>query len=559
MLARVDWLILIVYLAATLGIGFWSARRAKRTSRDFFVAQRALPWWIVGFTMVGASISAEQMLGEVGYGLDVGLVVSNWDVAVFPSLALMVMVFLPIYLRSGVTTIPEYLEKRYDRTTRLLFGGYTVFNNACVTLVMVLALGAVALKYFLGLDPLWGVACLALFTGIYTVAGGMTAVAWTDTFQCLLLLAGGLTVFGTGLAHVPGGWDGLLSRMSEPHLVRGLNDPCLPWPGLLLLAFSTNVWYCCTNQFYVQSCLGAKDAWHGQMGVLLTAVLGPVLTLCCAFPGYIAHDLLNGGLLPPLPTGAGGGHDANATLPHLVNHLLGPGLRGLVVTGVVAAIMSSVSSIVNATASVFTVDIYQRWWRPAATEDRLVRVGRVAGALTLAVAAPLSLVAIKYRYIFIYSQNAWCILAIPIMLVFTLGMLWKRATAKAAIITFLFVLPFVAVPFALGDNSWLTVPLLGVKLHLFTFAFCLWLVAAAVMVGASWLTAAPNPAAIAACVWQQTPSPPSGERGGARGRLGASPEAARVQEPSARPWYRRIGFWCAVMGLLYLAIYARFW
>jgi len=547
MLARVDWLILLVYLAATLGIGYWSTRRAKRTSRDFFVAQRALPWWVIGFTMVGASISAEQMLGEVGYGLDLGLVVSNWDVAVFPSLALMVLVFLPIYLGSGVTTIPEYLEKRYDRTTRLLFGGYTVFNNACVTLVMVLALGAVALKYFLGLDPLWGVACLALFTGLYTVAGGMTAVAWTDTFQCLLLLAGGLTVFGAGLAHVPGGWDGLLSRMSEPHLVRGLNDPCLPWPGLLLLAFSTNVWYCCTNQFYVQSCLGAKDAWHGQMGVLLTAVLGPVLTLCCAFPGYIAHDLLKGGLLPPLPAGAGGGHDANATLPHLVNHLLGPGVRGLVVTGVVAAIMSSVSSIVNATASVFTVDIYQRWWRPAATEARLVRVGRVAGALTLAVAAPLSLVAINYRYIFIYSQNAWCILAIPIMLVFTLGMLWKRATAKAAIITFLFVLPFVAVPFVLGDNSWLTVPLVGVKMHLFTFAFCLWLVAGVVMVSASLLTAAPDPAAIAACVWRR------------RSRLGASPEAGRVQAPAALPWYRRIGFWCALMGLLYLAIYARFW
>ncbi|MBI2929466.1 MAG: sodium/solute symporter [Verrucomicrobia bacterium] len=541
MLTTLDYSILAAYFAATLAIGFWSARRAKTSSKDFFVAEKRLPWWVVGFTMVAAGISAEQMLGEVGYGMDVGLVVSNWDLAVFPSLALMVLIFLPIYLRSGITTIPEYLEKRYSQTTRLLFTGYTVFNNACVTLVMVLALGATALKHFLGLPPLWGVTLLAVFSGLYTVAGGMSSVAWTDTFQCVLLLLGGLTVFGVGLAHVPGGWDGLLSRMPEPHLIRGLDDVCMPWPGLILLALSTNVWYCCTNQFYVQSCLGAKDRWHGQMGVLLTAFLGPVLTLCCAFPGYIARDLLNHGLLPPLPTGADGVADANATLPHLVNQFIGPGLRGFVVAAVLAAIMSSVSSIVNATASVFTIDLYQRWLRPRASEAQLVRVGRFAGTVTLLIAAPLTLVALRYKYIFIYSQNAWCILAIPIMLAFTLGVLWKRTTAAATTVTFLLVLPFVAVPFVLGDSSWLTLPLLGVKMHLFTFAFWLWLVAALVMVAVSLMTKAPDAAAIARYVW----SPTAGRDDGARA--------------SQRPWFKRVGFWCAVAGVMYFVIYVKFW
>ncbi|MBI4324599.1 MAG: sodium/solute symporter [Chloroflexi bacterium] len=540
-MASIDYLIIAAYLLATLGIGFWSARRTQGSSKDFFVAAKALPWWVVGFTMVAGSISAEQMLGEVGYGLDVGLVVSNWDLAIFPALALMVLVFLPIYLRSGITTIPEYLEKRYGRITRLLFTGYTVFNNACVTLVMVLALGATALKYFLGLNPVWGVVLLALFTGVYTVAGGMSSVAWTDTFQCLLLLAGGLLVFGVGLAHVPGGWDGLFSRMPNPHLIRGLDDACLPWPGLILLALSTNVWYCCTNQFYVQSCLGAKDRWHGQMGVLLTAFLGPVLTLCCAFPGYIANDLLRQGLLSPLPAGAGGGPDANATLPHLVNQFLGPGFRGFVIAGVMAAIMSSVSSIVNATASVFTIDLYQRWFRPKAGQAQLVRMGRAAGIGTLLVACPLSLAAMKYKYIFIYSQNAWCILAIPIMLVFTLGMFWKRATAIGAAATFLFVLPFVAVPFVLGDNSWMTVPGIGVKMHLFTFAFYLWIAAALVMVAASHLSPAPDPAVIAPYVWRPGLATLAGEAG------------------KARPWHQRIGFWCGVGAVLYLAIYVKYW
>ncbi|MFO1497341.1 MAG: sodium/solute symporter [Verrucomicrobiota bacterium] len=539
MLSAVDIAIVIGYFAVTLALGFWSAYRAKTSSKDFFVTEKALPWWVVGLTMVAAGISAEQMLGEVGYGMDVGLVVSNWDLAVFPALALMVLFFLPVYLQSGITTIPEYLEKRYSASTRVLFTGYTIFNNTCVTLVMVLALGAAALKYFLGLPPLWGVLLLASFTGLYTVAGGMSSVAWTDTFQCILLLVGGLAVFVVGLAHVPGGWDGLLSRMPEPHLIRGLQDSCMPWPGLVLLAFSTNVWYCCTNQFYVQSCLGAKDRWHGQMGVLLTAFLGPVLTLCCAFPGYIARDLLAQGLLPPLPIGDGGAPDANATLPHLVGHFLGPGLRGIVVAAVLAAIMSTVSAVVNATATVFTIDVYQRWLRPEASERQMVQIGRIAGTLTLLAAVPLSFVAMRYRYIFVYSQNAWSILAIPIMLAFTLGVLWRRASAAGATAAFIFVLPFVAVPFVLGDNSWLTVPLVGTKLHLFTFAFGLWIAAAGLMVTVSWFTPGSNPPDAARYVWR--PGLASAEVG-----------------TGVRSWPRSIGFWCCVAALVYAAIYICF-
>ncbi len=540
MLTLVDYVIVGGYFLATLGIGFWSARRAKNSSKDFFVTEKALPWWVVGFTMVAAGISAEQMLGEVGYGMDVGLVVSNWDLAVFPSLILMVLIFLPVYLRSGITTIPEYLEKRYSPRTRVLFTGYTLFNNACVTLVMVLALGATALKHFLGLNPVLAVLFLAVFTGIYTVAGGMSSVAWTDTFQCVLLLAGGLAVFALGLAHVPGGWSGLLSRMPEPHLIRGLQDNCMPWPGLVLLALSTNVWYCCTNQFYVQSCLGAKDRWHGQMGVLLTAFLGPVLTLCCAFPGYIARDLLSQGLLPPLPNGPEGSPDANAALPHLVSHFLGPGLRGFVVAAVLAAIMSTVSSVVNANATVFTIDVYQRWLKRQATEVQMVRVGRWAGILTLIVSVPLSFVAMRYKYIFVYSQNAWSILAIPIMLAFTLGVFWSGATSRAAAATFVLVLPFVAIPFVLGDNSWLTLPLVGYRMHLFTFAFCLWLVALVFMVVTSILTRGTDRPETKEHVWSPALTWDLGPKG-------------------VRPWFQRVGFWSGIAVLTYTLIYLIYW
>jgi len=145
MLISIDYVIIGVYFLATLALGLWSAKKATKSARGFFVAEKALPWWVIGFTMIAASVSAEQMLGEVGYGFGAGLVVSNWDLSVYPCLLLMIFIFLPLYLSSRITTIPEYLELRYGKGTRLLFAVYTVFNNAFVTLVMVLALGATAL------------------------------------------------------------------------------------------------------------------------------------------------------------------------------------------------------------------------------------------------------------------------------------------------------------------------------------------------------------------------------------------------------------------------------
>ena len=206
---------------------------------------------------------------------------------------------------------------------------------------------------------------------------------------------------------------------------------------------------------------------------------------------------------------------------------------------VLAAIMSTVSSVVNATATVFTVDVYHRWFRPKASEAQLVGVGRVAGMFTLLIATPFSLVAMKYKYIFIYSQNAWCILAIPIMLAFTFGVLWKRTTATATTVTFLLVLPFVAVPFILGDNSWLTVPWLGWRMHLFTFAFWLWLAAAVLMVIVSLVTQPRPSAELDQLVWTSCRRDPA--------------------PASARKWFQTVGFWCGVAAVLYALIYARYW
>jgi SSS family solute:Na+ symporter len=268
----------------------------------------------------------------------------------------------------------------------------------------------------------------------------------------------------------------------------------------------------------------------------MTVFLAPVLTLCFAFPGYIANDLIHLGILPPV-------EHADRTYPHLVTHLLGPGFRGFMVAAVVGAIMSSIAAIVNATASVFTSDLYQRWISPNAEGKTLIRVGRIAGLATLVIAYPLVMVAANYRYIFTYSQNAWCILAIPIMLVFTFGAMWKRITTAAATLTFVAVIPFVAVPFIFGnaEDNYLSLPLYTEKVHLFNFAFVLWVVAAVFMVVVSLLTPAPDVAKVAPFVWKPAFTRALSERG------------------ETYPWYASVGFWSVVAGVLIGAIYILLW
>ncbi len=542
-MAAIDYVIIACYFLATLVIGWWSTRRRTESSRGFFVAEHSLPFWMIGFTMVAASISAEQMLGEVGYGFGAGMVVSNWELGVLPALLLMVFVFLPLYLRSGVTTIPEYLEHRFGRTTRLLFAAYTIFSNACIALVMVLALGTVAGEHLLGVPPLWTALSIVAFTGLYTVYGGMSAVAWTETFQCILLLLGGLLLLAVGLSRIDGGWSGLMERMyatDRGHLVRPVSDPDVPWPGLLLLVFSTNVWYCCTNQFYVQSTLGARSERHGKLGILMTAFLGPVLTLCFAFPGYIAYELFTTGNAPGLPVGANGEPIADAVYPYLVHQLFGPGLRGLLVAAVIGAIMSSVAAITNATASVFTSDIYRRWLRPDASDRQLIRVGRITGLVTLLVALPLTVFARSYTYIFLYSQSAWAILAVPISLVFLLGALWRRTTAQAAVGAFILTAPLVAVPFLFDEkgNNMLTLPGIARPIHLFNFAFILWFVVAAFIVVVSLLTPRPSEQSMS-FTWR--------------------PSLNRSPDERQQPWYATVTFWSIVAVLLFAGIYAIYW
>ncbi|MBN1421930.1 MAG: sodium/solute symporter [Planctomycetes bacterium] len=521
-LAWYDGLIFFAYLAATVSIGYLAGRGEKRTARQYFLAGGSLPWYAVGLSMIATSISTEQYIGEVGFAYTAGLSVGNWELGVMPAFLILVWFLLPLYLRRRIFTIPEYLEQRFGPGTRGVFAIVTLFNYAFINLAGVIYLGGFALQKLFGL-PLYPTAfALAVLTGGYSIYGGLRSVVWTDVLQGLLLLTGGLLVFLFGMSRL--GWDigaVVTSEPSRAHLIAPLSHDHFPWTGALILIFSTNVWYCCTNQFYIQRCLGARSLWDGRAGVLLACALGIVLFLCVCVPGLIAHAAI-----PGLA-------DPNEAFLRLVTDVLPAGLHGIIFAALVAAIMSTISSLVNSTATLFSIDVYKRLIRPETPDAALMRVGRASGAFAIVLACAIAPLVGLYEHIFLYFQEAWAVLAIPPAVVFTMGALWRRATPRAAFATMLLTITYLPVPFI-----WRIVP--APRMHFFTFAAILWGATYIFFILATLLSRDPRAEEHGDLVWR--------------------PALLRaLRDEASRPWYRGIGFWSAVVAALFIAIYAALW
>ncbi len=522
-LGLLDAVIMVAYLVAVAAIGFWAGRREKKTSKDYFLAGSRLPWYAVGLSMVASSISTEQFMGEVGFAYSYGLSVANWEWLIFPALTLLIWVFTPFFIRSGVTTMPEFLERRYGPGSRTIFAILTIVSYAAVNLALVLYSGGLALHSIFGHNLYMWVVLLAVVTGAYTLYGGLASVVWTDVFQCVLLLLGGLLIFVLGVMEVDGGWQAILGTGDRAHLILPADHPELPWTSMLVLALVTNVWYYCTNQYVNQRCLGAKNEWHAKMGMVFCGFLGILLALAVSFPGLIAYALN-----PNL-------EDPNTAYPYLVTRLVPVSLQGLLLAALVSAIMSTISSLINSTTTVFTLDIYQRFLNKDAEHGRLIRVGRYAGAVVLIVGVACVPLVRMWEHIFAYCQEVWVLLAAPTVAVFLVGVFWRRANSPAATATMAVSFPLLLVPYLDRVYNFVPIPMLvfgGV-----VFIFCV-----ALMVGVSLLTAPPAREKVANMHW--SPS-----------MLKLPPELANATSP----WYMRVGFWWLALGCLYVVIYAVFW
>ena len=518
----VDLTVFAAYFVAALLIGFWAGRRKKESSRDFFLTSGTLSWAVIGFSTIGASLSTEQLVGVVGYAYSHGMAVANWEWLNFVGYSLLIGVYLPVYLRNRIVTMPEFLELRYNAAVRRMYAVISVISYVFINLAGVIFSGAFLLESMLGIPLQAGIWGLAILSGALTVYGGMSSVAWTQVFQSTLLILGGLLVFFLGLSAVPGGWEAVVGTGERAHLVLPASDPELPWTAMLVLAISTGPWYFCTNQYINQNSLGAKDEWHARMGIVLACFLGVFTALAYIFPGMVAYALR-----PDLAVG-------DEALPFLIKTVIPAGLRGLILAGLCGAIMSTIQALINSSATILTVDLYKGLFRRGASEGDQIRFGRYCGVAILVAGALWAPVVVSFGNIFSYFQECWFLIAAPIMAIFLLAVFWRRATATAAAWTLGLCFPMFVLPY------WLR--LTGVEMNAFNIAGIVYVVSLACMVGLSLITRAPEPQSVERVAWSR--------------------EILRLPlrlVAAGYPLRRRISLWWGLTVAMFAVLYVTYW
>lgn len=360
----------IGFFVVVIGLSVWKSRRAtdhSENSADFFLAGRGLAWPLIGISIVAANISTEQMVGMAGQAAgNVGLAVSAWQLVGSVGIVIIAMTLLPRFLRAGIYTMPEFLEYRYNASARAIMALITVVIYAVVMLPAVLYSGGVTLRAIAGVPLTQAVWVIGLIATVYCAFGGLKAIAWADLVQGLGLLAGGLLVFVLGLKAV-GGWEQFTTQNADKlHLVLPANNPDLPWTGVVGGMWIVMIYYCGLNQFIVQRNLAARSLRDGQLGMIFAGALWLLVPFAIVMPGLMARQLYGEQI----------GDKSDAAFPTLIKHLVQPGVRGLLYAAIAGAVTSTLASLLNSASTIVTMDVYRRLVNPAATQTRLVWLGR---------------------------------------------------------------------------------------------------------------------------------------------------------------------------------------
>jgi SSS family solute:Na+ symporter len=417
--------VFVAFIALVVGFSMFKSRREK-TSEDYFLASRGLKWWLIGISIVAANISTEQFVGMAGQGAgSIGLAVSNWQLVGSIGIVVIAFTLLPRFLKAGIYTMPEYLEYRYNSTARALMALTTVVIYVAVLVTAVLYSGGITLKTIFGFSMKQGVWLIGLIAMVYTVWGGLKAVAWADLFQGLALLAGGITIFFLGL-HECGGWGEFSTVNADKlHMILAADHEGLPWTGVFSGMWIVIVYYCGLNQFIVQRNLAAKTLRDGQLGVIFAGALWLIVPFAIVMPGIMSFQLYGGGMA-----------DSDEAFPMLIRELVPNGLRGFMFAAIAGAVISSLASMLNSASTIFTMDVYNRMLDRNASQRRLLLLGRVL-TIVFAVAgcflAPMINELEKFKGIFDYIQRFQGYIWPGVVAAFLFGMLVPTAPGAAAV------------------------------------------------------------------------------------------------------------------------------
>jgi len=435
-----DWVVLGIYFAILIGVAVWVALQRNKNTEDYFLAGRNVGWFVIGASIFASNIGSEHVVGLAGTGFSSGTPLAHYELHAWIVL-LLGWLFLPFYIRSGAFTMPEFLEKRFDSRSRWFLSVFSLFAYVLTKVSVTIYAGGIVVSELLNLDFWVGAIGIVVFTGIYTIVGGLKAVVYTETLQTVVLIAGSIIITYLGFQEV-GGWDQLTKTVIEVspehfNMWRPWDDPEFPWAGLLFGGTIVGIWYWCTDQYIVQRTLAANNITIGRRGAIFGAYLKLLPILIFLVPGIIAYALTiqNPDVFSVIDPETGL-ERADRAFPMLVTTLLPVGLKGLVAGGLMAALMSSLASVFNSCSTIFTIDIYKQI-SPEKSEKFLVNVGKIATVVivVLGIAWIPIMEKIGGGVMYQYLQNVQAYIAPPVTTVFLLGIIWKRVNAQAAIVT----------------------------------------------------------------------------------------------------------------------------
>jgi len=456
MLEGLDWSCIALYFVLVFGVAAWATlrqRATQETSVGYFLAGRNAGWFVIGASLFASNIGSEHLVGLAGTGAKSGVAVGQFEIMAGFCLLILGWIFVPFYLQSGVFTMPEFLERRYSPAARWYMAVISIVGYVLTKVSVTIAAGGIVFKW-MGIyetvkDYAWsrpliavlgwmgitesadrsfwiGALVVVLATGIYTILGGLKAVLWTDLLQCFVLIGGSVAVTVAGLMQV-GGWNAMVeaAEAGSLSLWKPVSAPDFPWTGLIFGIPVIGVWYWCTDQFIVQRVLAARNEDQALKGTLFAAYLKQLPLLIFVLPGVMAAVLAASGQLKL--------DQADAALPALVGALLPAGLKGLVIAGLLAALMSSLSSVFNSCSTLITWDVYKKLV-PDASERKLVLVGQVSTVVLVAFGL-LWIPLMKHvsDALYVYLQNVQAYISPPVAAVFLVGICWRRANAPGAI------------------------------------------------------------------------------------------------------------------------------
>ena len=495
-LSTADLIIIGLYFCVVFAIGFYFSIK-ERTSTDYFLAGRNVGWFAIGASLFVSNISTEHFIGLAGSGASSGLAVGHFEWLACFMLLILGWIFVPFYLRSNVFTMPEFLERRFNRSCATYLASISVIAYVFTKISVHLYAAAVVLERVVGWSPMTAAIILVVATGIYTVAGGLAAVIYTDLVQTLILVTGAVVLTLIGLNHV-GGFAGLRAALPPDyfHMIKPASDTAFPWTGIFFGAPILGIWYWCTDQVMVQRVLSAKSEGHAKAATIFAGFLKILPVFILVLPGLIAVALYrelfkfgpNGEVL-----------NGDIAYPTMIVNLLPSGLVGLMIAALLAALMGAMSSVFNSASTLVTLDFYKKW-RPNATERNLVTFGRAAtGIMVLLGLLWVPFIHLISSQLYIYLQSVQAYISPPIAACFILGILWPRLNGAGALSSLLTGFGLGAFRFVMelkerasgehltsGLAAWL------INMNFLHYAIFMFVVCSAVLIAVSLATKAPD-------------------------------------------------------------------